>query len=283
MGKPFGQALGQSLGDPPSFAYPYMWAYGAMEVEEDGDTVAINKPEFVEALQAFIQHWKDAYDETGLSWDDGANNRAFLSDQISGTLNGSSVYLAAVAAKEGESTLDYEVLVDPDDIWHAGYPCGPAGRFNVARQPLHGGDELLGECRGGGRVPGVLLHAGGLHPLAGGAGRLHHPDGAGLRRYWRCTPATRAWRRTRRCRTTAATRATRARRTRRPRKRPRATSIVNTFAQAIQSGDAAAAVQQAEAQLQRIYGELADAGCQVSVWLLRLRGAATIRVRRLEP
>ena len=81
-----------------------------MEVEEDGTTVAINKPEFVEALQAFTQHWKDAYDETGLSWDDGANNRAFLSDQISGTLNGSSIYLAAVNAKEGESTLDYEVV-----------------------------------------------------------------------------------------------------------------------------------------------------------------------------
>ncbi len=43
MGKPFGQALGHSPGDPPSFAYPYMWAYGAMEVEEDGTTVAINK------------------------------------------------------------------------------------------------------------------------------------------------------------------------------------------------------------------------------------------------
>ena len=76
MGKPFGQALGHSQGDPPSFAYPFMWSYGAMEVEEDGTTVAINKPEFVEALQAFTQHWKDAYDETGLSWDDAANNRA---------------------------------------------------------------------------------------------------------------------------------------------------------------------------------------------------------------
>src|SRR5690606_14861657 len=33
MGKPSGQAVGQSLGDPPSFAYPYLWSYGAMEVE----------------------------------------------------------------------------------------------------------------------------------------------------------------------------------------------------------------------------------------------------------
>ncbi len=106
MGKPFGQGLSHEPGDAPGFAYPYMWAFGGMEVEEDGVTVAINKPEFVEALQAFTQTWVDAYDESGLSWDGAANNRAFLSDQISGTFNGSSVYLAAVDAKEGESTLD---------------------------------------------------------------------------------------------------------------------------------------------------------------------------------
>ena len=28
-GRPFGQALGHSTGDPPSFCYPYMWSYGA--------------------------------------------------------------------------------------------------------------------------------------------------------------------------------------------------------------------------------------------------------------
>jgi hypothetical protein len=108
-----------------------MWAHGAMEVEDDGTTVAINRPEFVEALQAFTLTWVDVYDESGLSWDGAANNRAFLSDQISGTFNGSSVYLAAADAKEGESTLDYEVVVDPADIWHAGFPEGPAGRFNA--------------------------------------------------------------------------------------------------------------------------------------------------------
>jgi multiple sugar transport system substrate-binding protein len=130
MGKPLGQALGHSTGDPPSFAYPYMWAYGAMEVEEDGSTVAFNKPEFVEGMNVFIQAWKDAYDETGLSWDDGANNRAFLSDQVSGTFNGSSVYIAAQNAAAGASTTDYEVVVDPADINHGGFPAGPAGRFN---------------------------------------------------------------------------------------------------------------------------------------------------------
>jgi multiple sugar transport system substrate-binding protein len=132
MGKPLGQAFGHSTGDPPSFAYPYMWAYGAMEVEEDGKTVAFNKDTFVEGMNTFIQAWKDAFDETGLSWDDSANNRAFLSDQISATMNGSSIYLAAQKAKSGADTgTDYKVVVDPADINHAGLPAGPAGRFNA--------------------------------------------------------------------------------------------------------------------------------------------------------
>ena len=254
MGKPFGQALGQSLGDPPSFAYPYMWAYGAMEVEEDGTTVAINKPEFVEALQNFTQVWKDAYDETGLSWDDGANNRAFLSDQISGTFNGSSIYIAAVNAKKGESTLDYEVLVDPDDIWHAGYPDGPAGRFNLLGSRSMAAMSYSPNAEAAVEFLAVLLHAGGLHPLAGGAAGVHHPDGAGIRRSGDVhgEPGPRALHRS--LRATGATRASPARPTRR---RPKSFSryvIVNAIAQAIQSGDAAGAVQQAEAQLQRIYG-----------------------------
>jgi multiple sugar transport system substrate-binding protein len=132
MGKPLGQALGHSTGDPPSFAYSYMWAYGAMEVEEDGKTVAFNKPEFVEGMNTFVQAWTDAFDETGLSWDDGANNRGFLSDQLSATMNGSSIYLAAQKAASGiDPGTDYEVVVDPADINHAGLPSGPAGRFNA--------------------------------------------------------------------------------------------------------------------------------------------------------
>ncbi len=131
MGKPLGQALGHSTGDPPSFAYPYMWSYGAMEVAEDGTTVMFNQPEFVEGMRLFMQAWTDAYDEAGLSWDDATNNRAFLSDQLSATFNGSSVYLAAVAAAEGAPAGDYEIIVPPDDIWHASIPGGPAGQFNM--------------------------------------------------------------------------------------------------------------------------------------------------------
>jgi multiple sugar transport system substrate-binding protein len=254
MGKPFGQALGHSQGDPPSFAYPFMWSHGAMEVEEDGTTVAINKPEFVEALQAFTQHWQDSYDEAGLSWDDGANNRAFLSDQISGTLNGSSVYLAAVNAAEGASTLDYEVLVDPDDIWHAGYPSGPAGRFNalgsrsMSAMSYSANTEAAIEFLRHLFTPEIFIawmesQNGYIIPMAPGYADLEIYTGnpalapyPGVSEYSRhkgyAGPSNQK---------AAETYARYV--------------IIDTIANAIQSGDAASAVQQAETQLNRIYGD----------------------------
>jgi multiple sugar transport system substrate-binding protein len=82
-GKPFGQALGHSTGDPPGFCYPYMWSNGAMELSKDLKSIAFNKPEFVDAMKKFVQAWKDGYDETGTSWDDSNNNRAYLSEHVS--------------------------------------------------------------------------------------------------------------------------------------------------------------------------------------------------------
>ena len=118
-GHPFGQALGHSTGDPPNFCYAYMWAHGAMEVDKDGKTVRFNQPAFVEGMKQFIQAWKDGYDETGTSWDDSSNNRAFLAGQIASTLNGSSIY--AVAQKDQPAIAQ--------DMNHMLIPKGPAGRF----------------------------------------------------------------------------------------------------------------------------------------------------------
>lgn len=118
-GHPLGQAFGHSLGDPGSWAYPYMWSHGAMEVEKDGKTVAFNKPLFVDAMKKLVSAWKDAFDETGLSWDDSSNNKAFLAGQIAATLNGSSIYAAALK--------DYPEIAK--DMNHTMIPRGPAGRF----------------------------------------------------------------------------------------------------------------------------------------------------------
>jgi multiple sugar transport system substrate-binding protein len=253
MGKPFGQALGQSLGDPPSFAYSYMWAHGAMEVLEDGVTPGVNTPEFTEALQTFIQAWADAYDESGLAWDDGANNRAFLSDQISGTLNGSSIYIAAVNAAEGASTLDYEVQVEPDDIWHAGFPEGPAGRFNLLGSRSHAVMNYSANADAGVEfleyfyspdvfIPWLEVQGGYIIPMAPGyAENEMYTANPTLAPYTRVSEYSRNKGYAGPSNQKAAESTSRY-------------VVVNMFAQAIQTGDAAGAIQQAEAQLRRIYG-----------------------------
>jgi len=118
-GHPFGQALGHSPGDPGGFCYPFMWSHGAMEVDKDSKIVRFNHPEFVEGMRKFVQGWKDGYDETGTSWDDSSNNRAFLAEQIACTHNGSSIYF--VAKKEKPEIAQ--------DMHHMLMPKGPAGRF----------------------------------------------------------------------------------------------------------------------------------------------------------
>lgn len=125
-GHPIGQGLGQSLGDAPNFCYPYMWSYGAMEVEEDGTTVAFDTELFREGMELFIQGWADGFDETGLGWDDSTNNSAYLAGEISMTQNGSSIYLAA-SDPEGENS-NPELA---EDTYHAALPAGPEGQFAV--------------------------------------------------------------------------------------------------------------------------------------------------------
>jgi multiple sugar transport system substrate-binding protein len=119
LSKPIGCALGHSTGDPPSFAYPFMWSYGAMEVEKDGKTVSFNKPAFVDGVKLLLQAWKDSYDETGLAWDDNGNNKAFLADQLSATANGSSIYTTAKGQNPNIAA----------DMSHCLIPKGPSGRF----------------------------------------------------------------------------------------------------------------------------------------------------------
>jgi len=100
MGMPFGQSLGHSLGDPIGFCYPYMWSSGALEVADDG------------------------YDETGTSWDDSSNNRAYLSEKIASTFNGSSIYYATKKRDDGGAMMN--------DTHHMLMPKGTAGRYYEA-------------------------------------------------------------------------------------------------------------------------------------------------------
>jgi multiple sugar transport system substrate-binding protein len=138
-GRPFGQSLGHTFGDPVVFWYPYLWSWGGKEVEADGKTVALDSKETVESVKFAVALWKDAYDEGGLAWDDSNNNRAFLSGTVSSTHNGASIYLEA--KKKPDTYLTEKGAPLWKDIFHARLPKGPAGQFTF---PFPFSDMLMG-------------------------------------------------------------------------------------------------------------------------------------------
>src|SRR3989442_12423501 len=126
-GKPIGQALGHSFGDPPTFAYPFLWDFGGAEVDKSGKKVVINSKGTIDSVKFMQAFWKDACDEGGLAWDDTNNNRAFLSGEISATLNGASIYIAAKRGQDKIKDDKGEPMVR--DIDHGPIPNGPAGSW----------------------------------------------------------------------------------------------------------------------------------------------------------
>lgn len=125
-GYPIGQSLGQSFGDPPTFVYPFMWSFGAAEIDDKGKVV-INSKEMIEATKYMVAFWKDSMDEGGLAWDDASNNRAFLSGTICSTLNGASIYIESTRKPDQYKQENGKPL--KDDIQHAPLPAGPKGQF----------------------------------------------------------------------------------------------------------------------------------------------------------
>ena len=126
-GRPIGQTMGHSFGDPPTFSYPYLWSWGGKEVEEDGKTVAINSKATLDSVKYMVDFWKDAHDEGGLAWDDSSNNRAFLSGTVCSTLNGASIYIESLRKPDQYQTEKGAKL--HTDILHSPLPKGPAGQF----------------------------------------------------------------------------------------------------------------------------------------------------------
>jgi multiple sugar transport system substrate-binding protein len=126
-GRPFGQTLGHTFGDAPGFSYPYLWSWGGKEVEADGKTVVLNSKGTLESVKFMTGLWKDGMDEGGLAWDDTNNNRAFLSQTISATLNGASIYIETLRKPDQYKTADGKPM--NKDILHAPLPKGPAGQF----------------------------------------------------------------------------------------------------------------------------------------------------------
>src|SRR5262245_30035161 len=126
-GKPYGQTLGHTFGDAPTFTYTLLWAYGGAETDKTGKKVVINSKGAVDSVKFMQAFWKECCDEGGLAWDDTNNNRAFHAGEISATLNGASIYIVAKRQKDKIKDDKGEPLWT--DIDHAPLPTGPAGAY----------------------------------------------------------------------------------------------------------------------------------------------------------
>ena len=126
-GKPYGQTLGHTFGDAPTFTYTMLWAYGGAETDKTGKKVVINTKGAVDSVKFMQSFWKDSCDEGGLAWDDTNNNRAFHAGEISATLNGASIYI--VAKRQKEKIKDDKGEPMYLDIGHAPLPSGPSGAY----------------------------------------------------------------------------------------------------------------------------------------------------------
>ncbi len=129
---PFGESVGHSFTDPRVWWYYWLWSWGGKEVQEDGKTVAIDSPETLEAINRGQELFNAMVPGT-LSWDDNSNNRAFLAGQIGGTMNAASIYLTAIT--QGQERRDQKkqnpAIAVPEDIEHALFPPGPAGKHTL--------------------------------------------------------------------------------------------------------------------------------------------------------
>ena len=103
-----------------------MWSFGGQEVDAKGKVVLDSK-ETIESVRFMTQFWKDAHDEGGLAWDDSNNNRAFLAGDICASLNGASIYVAALNGADKFKTEKGAAL--HTDILHAALPAGPKGQY----------------------------------------------------------------------------------------------------------------------------------------------------------
>jgi multiple sugar transport system substrate-binding protein len=123
-GKPFGQTLGHTVNDAPTWSYPLTWSFGGAETDKTGKKVVLNSKNTVEAVRWMTAFWKEACDEGGLAWDDTTNNRAFHSGEVSATLNGGSIY---ILARRRPDIKDEKGQPLWPDIAHFRYPDGPNG------------------------------------------------------------------------------------------------------------------------------------------------------------
>jgi multiple sugar transport system substrate-binding protein len=120
IGLPAGFALGHAVGDATTWCHWLVWAHGGKMVDEN-NAVAIDSPQTIAALE-YARELYAVFVEGTTSWLDPSNNKAFLNNQIGLTSNGISIYYVAKKSQDPEQRKIAE------DMNHAPYPVGPAGR-----------------------------------------------------------------------------------------------------------------------------------------------------------
>jgi multiple sugar transport system substrate-binding protein len=115
---PAGFALGHASGDANGWLHWVLWGHGAYTVDKN-DKVIINSPETVKALE-YCKALSDTFIPGTASWNDGSNNKAYLSGELYCTANGISIY---VAAKDDPTKKELT-----EDTYHAYMPVGPIGK-----------------------------------------------------------------------------------------------------------------------------------------------------------
>jgi multiple sugar transport system substrate-binding protein len=128
LGKPVGIQLGHSR-DGNAAMLALLWSYGASITSRDGKKITLNSPETLKTIEFMTRLFKEAMPEDIVSWDDAANNRAFLAGTCSMTFNSPSIYKTAMG-----KGIKVEETGEPlaEAMEHILPPRGPKGRFAFA-------------------------------------------------------------------------------------------------------------------------------------------------------
>ncbi len=94
-GHPYGMSMGHGFADNYSWLYPLLWSYGVTVMDKDGKKVALDTSETAKAVDYVRKLYKEACIEDCVGWLDPANNKAFLTSQISCTNNAYSIMVSA--------------------------------------------------------------------------------------------------------------------------------------------------------------------------------------------
>ncbi len=119
-GHPFGMSMGHGYADNHSWLLPLLWSYGVEIVAKDGKTIHLDSAETAKCVDYVRKLYKDGCIEDCVGWTDVANNKAFLTSQISCTNNAASILISAKA-----TLPEMGKVID-----HAPNPKGPKGHFH---------------------------------------------------------------------------------------------------------------------------------------------------------